>query len=309
MKSAILLLLFSCFIGACNVLKIVDRKQEKRYDKRGIQLYRFKDDKAQHAVHYSNNGKKKLMMIHGYGASGIGQYFRSGLDLSKEYDVILPDLLYCGKSTGDGVDFSIDSQVEHLHLILDSLHIHEPIVVIGNSYGGIVAAYFAEKYPELVRKLVIYDAPINDYTSAYADSLALSLGVPSLKELLAPTCISENKISLDMVFYKQPYVPRFVRRQMVKYGSVPARPTQLKLLDHLIANEANMNAHFYDWKMPVYLFWGDHDMLIPMTTYSGIKNRYKIPDENCVVFEKAAHAINVENPEKFVQQVRAIMAD
>jgi abhydrolase domain-containing protein 6 len=76
--------------------------------------------------------------------------------------------------------YTVDAQVEHVKSILDSLNIQEPVLLIGNSYGGIVSAYFAEKYPELVKMLVIYDSPVNEYHLSYADSLASSMDVPSV---------------------------------------------------------------------------------------------------------------------------------
>jgi len=293
--------------SSCNFLKIVDRKQEKRYHREGMALRVFQDGNIKRAVHYSNNNKPKVMLVHGYGASGIGQYYRSGIELNERYDVILPDLLYCGKSTGNGSDYSIEAQVEHLRIILDSIEITEPVVLIGNSYGGIISSYFAEKYPEKVKKLVVYDSPINFYTTQYADSLAKTMGVESVDRLLAPTDIPENRRSLDIVFYDQPYIPRFLRRQMVKYGSLPAREVQLHLIDHLKAREVELNDHHFDWKMPVYLCWGEFDALIPMSTCRKIQQRYAIPEERVKIFPKAAHAANVEHPDAFVNYVDSLM--
>lgn len=295
------------FCSSCNFLKLVDRKQEQRFYKEEIPLYKIRNAGVVHAVHYANKQRQKVMLVHGYGASGISQYYRSALLLNEQYDVILPDLLYCGKSVGDGKDFSIDAQVGHLKLILDTLEIREPVVLIGNSYGGIVSAYFAEKYPSYVSKLVIYDAPVSNYTSAYADSLARTLEVPSLKELVAPTTIRENKVSLDLIFYDQPFIPRFLRRQMLKYGTIPARPVQLKLLDELIEKEAEMNAHKFTWTMPVYVCWGEFDQLIPMSTCMGIMRRYALPADHLHIFPKAAHAANVEYPEEFADYVKSII--
>lgn len=300
---SLLLLLFT----SCNFLKLVDRKQEKRFEREGMPLMRFKDEDGIHAVHASNHGRKKVVLVHGYGASGIGQYYRSAIELNDTYDVILPDLLYCGKSAGNGKEYGIDAQVKHLNTLFDSLHISEPVILIGNSYGGIVSAYFAEKYPEKVSKLVIYDSPVSHYTSSYADSLAHALGVNSFKELLAPTTIRENRISLDLIFYDQPYIPRFLRRQMIKYGSIPARPTQLQLLDELLRNETQMNAHFFQWTIPVYLCWGDSDVLIPLSTMRGIANQYAIPEERITLFPKAAHAANVEYPGDFVEYIKSVV--
>jgi len=290
-------------------MKIVDRKQQKRFSKEEFVAYNFIGDSCSRFVQFRDSEKPRLMFLHGYGASGVGQYYRAALDLSDAYDVILPDLLHNGRSTSTSSDFSIEAQVEHIRLILDSLKISEPIAIIGNSYGGIVASYFADLYPNRVSKLGIYDSPILHYSSLYADSVAKAMGVGNIRNLLSPRTIFENKKSLDIVFYDQPYVPRFLRRQMVKYGSLPVRDRQVKLLEDLISNEKKMNNHQFTWTMPVYILWGKHDQLIPLSTAEGIIKDYKIPDSRVFIFEEAAHAVNVEHPEKFVEAVRKIMKE
>ncbi len=301
------LLCLLAFFASCNVVQMVDRKQRKKFDRKEITRHTFTRQGEKHYAHYTNNGKPKLMLLHGYGASGVGQYYRTALELRKEYDLILPDLLYCGYSHGDSTDFSIDAQVEHVKLLLDSLHIHEKITVIGNSYGGVVASYFAEKYPQLVNKLVVYDSPINFYTSTYADSLSKALEVESIRNLLSPLDVRENRISLGLVFHKQPYIPKFLRHQMVKYGSIPSRPTQVKLLEHLMQNEQKLNSHIFNWQCPVYIMWGEYDVLIPIETCNKIIACYNIPSSRIYIFKNAAHAANVEYPHEFVDAVRKIM--
>ncbi|MBL0316536.1 MAG: alpha/beta hydrolase [Flavobacteriales bacterium] len=76
-------------------------------------------------------------------------------------------------------------------------------------------------------------------------------------------------------------------------------------MDH----EKEYNDHFFTWKMPVYLCWGDHDVLIPMQTCRAIMNRYGIAEGQLHIFLEAAHAVNVEKPDEFVEYIRRIAVD
>lgn len=306
-KNFIIYLSLILILFSCNVLEVVDRKQQKKFTKEDFTVHNFTSDSSTHHVRFRDTGKPRLMLLHGYGASGVGQYYRAALDLSDQYDIILPDLLHNGRSKSVSGDFSIDAQVEHVRLILDSLKITEPIAVIGNSYGGIVASYFADRYPERIAKLGIYDSPVLHYTGQYADSIAKAMGVGDIRNLLSPRTVFENKKSLDVVFHDQPFIPRFLRRQMVKYGSLPVRDRQIKLLEFLLENEVAMNNYKFVWKMPVYILWGRHDQLIPISTAERIIRDYNIPESRVFIFENAAHAVNVEHPDEFVDAVRKIM--
>lgn len=301
----------SSLLSSCNIVALVGCKQDKKFEKNGFVLHTFEEKGYKRSAYYINNGRPKIMLLHGYGASGIGQYYRSALDLAKDYDVILPDLLYCDRSHGDSSEFSytIAAQVKHIEYLVEKLNIQEPMLLVGNSYGGIVASYYAEKNPLRVSKLVVYDAPINCYTATYADSLAKSMGVPSVRELLSPTNVYENRKSLDIVFHKQPYIPRFLRHQMVKYGSLVTRDHQVKLLEYLISKEEQMNQYYFKWQMPVYLAWGEFDQLIPMSTCEQLAERYSIPKERIKIFRNAAHAANVEFPKEFCAYIRSLMND
>jgi abhydrolase domain-containing protein 6 len=294
---------------SCNIVAMVDRKQRKKFERNQIHSETFRTTGKEHHLFHTQNGKEPVVLLHGYGASGIGQYFKTALALKDDYEIILPDLLHNGMSKSTNDDYSISAQVDHLALMLDSIQVTSPVTLIGNSYGGIVAAYFAEKYPDRVKQLVIYDSPINFYTLAYADSLSKSLDVPSIYNILSPTNIHENKVSLGLVFHNQPYIPRFLRHQMVKYGSIPVRDEQTKLIDYLLAREQEFNDHFFQWKMPVYVIWGDHDVLIPMSTARAIVKRYNIPEGQFRIFRNAAHAVNVEHADEFIAFIREIMAN
>lgn len=291
-------------LESCKILGSAEKIMINKFAKKGIVGQRFVSPDAGRQVYYKFHGKPKLVLVHGFGASGIGQYYKSSLKLQEDFDLILPDLLYCGRSMGDSVEFSIDGQVEHLKAILDSLKVDEPVYLVGNSYGGLVSAYFAEYYPEMVSKLIIYDSPVNCYSLSYADSLAQSLGVPNIDNLLSPTTVHENRQSFDLIFYDQPWIPRFIRKNLVKHGSVPMRGYQIPLLNHLKENEADYNSHLFDFRMPVYLVWGDSDRLIPLSTMRCIQERYNIPDERVTIIPKAAHAFNVEYPDQFVEYIQ-----
>jgi hypothetical protein len=85
-------------------------------------------------------------------------------------------------------------------------------------------------------------------------------------------------------------------------------PYQLKLLHHLIQNETQYNDHFFKWKMPVKLCWGEYDVLIPMknmqSDYEAISNSRFRP--SC--FFRMQRMPSMWNHRKlFVSYVKALM--
>ncbi|HFO0456525.1 TPA: alpha/beta fold hydrolase [Bacillus paranthracis] len=65
----------------------------------------------------------------GYGKSELGDYSRTTLQVTKE-----------------------------LHLLLQKLDIHEPIILIGHSYGGLCAQHFAMLHEDKLQALILVDS-------------------------------------------------------------------------------------------------------------------------------------------------------
>ena len=57
-------------------------------------------------------------------------------------------------------NYSVKMESEGVGTTLDSLHITKPVVLVGHSYGGVIAFDFAINHPERVRSLVLVEAPL-----------------------------------------------------------------------------------------------------------------------------------------------------
>lgn len=109
----------------------MDRKATDAFEKAGLQRHTFTDRVGPHFTWASSKlgqvgGKPKLMLVHGITSSA--NMWASNLPvLSKDYDLIVPDLIGHGNSTGQWTGNSVDAQVAHLRPVLDSLGVQEPV--------------------------------------------------------------------------------------------------------------------------------------------------------------------------------------
>ena len=66
------------------------------------------------------------------------------------------DFYGSGRSACPRVEYKLDFYVEQIYELLTYLDLlRQPIVFIGSSMGGLVAAAFSMKYPDIVRSLVL----------------------------------------------------------------------------------------------------------------------------------------------------------
>lgn len=305
------LLLLVAVLGSCNVTKHLDAKNTRTFEQAGMEARTFSDGSGPHYTwsvrSLSNGAKPKLLLIHGITSSNA--MWSGNLEtLGASYDLIVPDLIGHGRSTNSWSGNSVDAQVAHLVLILDSLHVNEPIHVVGNSYGGAIAANLAEQHPERVRTLVIYDGPASNYTSAIADSVARSVGAKDITDLFTPKNAEEQYRLLSMAMYEPPKVPRFALKQMHRRMS-EERKQHLGLLQDLLRQEQLYATKQYQWTMPVFVLWGEGDRLIPPSTGLGIARRNHLPEDHLILIPKAGHVASIEQKGLFEEHLARILVD
>src|SRR5690554_1450561 len=112
-------------------------------------------------LHYKQFGEgKAFIVLHGlFGSSDNWQ--THGKKLAEYFDVYLVDQRNHGES-GWSEDFSYDIMAEDLHEFLSSKNLDE-IILMGHSMGGKTAMRFAQKYPEMIEKLIIVDMGVKEY--------------------------------------------------------------------------------------------------------------------------------------------------
>ena len=295
---------------SCNVVRMQTRQQTRTLERNGYAARTFTDAGGAHFAWARDTGKEKILLLHGYTGTGRIQWTNTAERLRKDYDAIMPDLLCHGNSakwdtTNSGT--SLDAQVAHVVLILDSLGIHGPITVVGNSYGGGVAARLAEQHPDRVKKLVLYDALVSDYTAAMADSCARSVGAEGMLAVMRTPSLDDLKYGLRLSLFHQPPIPRFVLRQVYEAQVKPYRPAQITLIKDLMAHEDRFATHRYAWPMPVFVIWGERDRLIPNSVAAAVMRRNDVPADHISIVPRTGHVANLERPKAFERTLREVL--
>lgn len=294
--------------SSCNVVRMQARKTGKEFKNAGLVEHTFQGTGGpMHVWSSPFTGKPKLMLVHGITGSAA-MWAVNAVPLSAIYDLILPDLIGHGRSTGQWSGNSVDAQVAHLDAILDSLNVQGAVYLAGSSYGGAISANFAEQHPERVRALVICDGPANGYTKAIADSVARTLGAKDILDFFEPKDPSGVQRGLDAILYKPRKLPRFAQRQLYDDGATK-RPGYAALLKDLIQREDQYAYHRYMWTMPVYVFWGEVDRLIPPFVGREIMRINELPADHLVMFAEAGHGANVEQPNAFEADLLRVLKD
>ena len=103
-----------------------------------------------------------VVMLPG-GLTDISKLAPHAEDLSKNYKVIRMEhfnVQYGDENRELPADYSVKMESEAIGKTLDSLKISTPVVLVGSSYGAVIAFDFALDHPEKIHSLVLFEPPL-----------------------------------------------------------------------------------------------------------------------------------------------------
>ena len=113
-------------------------------------------------------GAPTIVLVHGLVMDSHASYYLSiAPALARAASVVLYDLRGHGRSEQPPSGYTMADMVSDLLGILDGIDLHdEPVVLVGNSYGGQIVMRAAAAEPHRVRALVLVDAQLGipDFT-------------------------------------------------------------------------------------------------------------------------------------------------
>jgi pimeloyl-ACP methyl ester carboxylesterase len=205
-----------------------------------------------------------------------------------------------GKSGGlDQID-GIEDLVFHYVDVIGALGLQgTPLCVVGSSFGGWVAAEIAQRYPQLVQRLVLVDAA------------GLWLDDAPMAEMFG----NEPQQMAQLLFFDQQHPLAVAMASITDFSQLPEEflLPQFKAMEALA--KVAWNPYFHNPKLErrldritaaTLVVWGREDRLIPLA--HGERYAARIPDARLVVIEQCGHLPVLEQPDKLTEIVSGFCA-
>lgn len=209
---------------------------------------------------------------------------------SKQFRVLVPTHPGFGKSGGfDQID-TIEDMAFHYVELFDALGLGE-VILGGVSLGGWIAAEFAVRWPERVKRLWIADAP-----GLWVDDEPL----PDMFTRL------QNRDKMRELLFHDPHshMARLVFSDHPDDERVLAAYQSLTVLARLVWErpyDPKLAKRLHRIQCPTLLVWGDHDRLVPPAY--GEAYRKHIPGAELKLIPNCGHLPMFEREAEFVETV------
>lgn len=236
-------------------------------------------------MHFYELGSKKnppLVILHGWGLEGEKYRELAGL-LSNDYRVLVPDLPGFGKTPPPSRPYDVWDYAKKVKAKLKEKDISEAHF-IGHSFGGRILLKMANKYPDLVKSLVLTGTPGVEKFDAKRTGKRIIYwtAAKGLKgfSFLPPVRKVRNK------FYE--------KRDFGKVDGV-MKETFLKVINERLEKEAKKV------QQPTLLLWGMRDQMAPARDAQ--KMLKIIPHSYLKIFTRVGHKLPYEKPHEFAREV------
>lgn len=207
------------------------------------------------AIEHNTGSGLPVILLHGIAASSSTWEPLYPL-IGPAYHTVAIDLLGHGNSPQpEWSTYSVEEHVKCIHRTIATLHLHEPIILIGHSMGSIIAMHYARRYPKEVKKLFMLSPPI---------VVNLAGG-------------RKTRLKLTQTSYARVY--RYIRehkkftlhavnriRQILQYQAFTVSESYwtpfVRSLQECIEDQTNIGLELLRVKCPVEVFYGSHDRVI-----------------------------------------------
>lgn len=242
----------------------------------------------------AGEGTPTLLLLHGYGESAVtwqGVFDR----LARRHAALAVDLPGFGLSDKPDGPYDYPTQLGRLEALVDALE--GPVVVVGHSMGGQLAAGLALSRPERVRAAVLV-APAGD--SVGLGGLADSLGASGAAAI--GWWEAARSWALPV------HAPAWVDDGPLAGYDPLADPAYRTAATRVVAefDFTALRERFPEIRQPVLLLWGTLDPVVPYAV--GERLARTIPCTRLVTFERTLHRPQAAHPEAVAAAIEEFLA-
>jgi proline iminopeptidase len=241
-----------------------------------------------------------VFLVHGGPGADHTSYKPSFSPLSQKMQLIYFDHRGQGRSArGSKETYTLDNNVEDLEALRQYLGL-DKIVVLGSSYGGMVALSYAVRYPQHVSHLIVISTVASYRFLSRAKEILAERGTPEQQAIAQRLWDGafENEAQLREFFqvmaplYSLAYKPS--TGQAAGDGSILS-PDAINVAFGGFLRTYNILDQLPKIKSPTLVIGGRHDWICPPEFSEEIATA--IPNADLRIFENSGHLIRADEPE------------
>ena len=253
-------------------------------------------------VQYSRSGQgPQVLLVHGLFAQKEQWHAVMCALAAQGFDAIAPDLPGFGQSTGFQITaYDLGEQADRLHRFAQALGLKD-FDLAGNSMGGTIAAIYAERYPDDLRRLAFIGPPLGVVEWGPRVRQAIDDGINPF----IPVDAAQFDLEMKLLFADPPQVPPDVRDALLK-GYVERNPHYHQVWDIVNLYDTALDKPL-KVEIPVFILWGEGDGIYPVEGAEKLQER--LHGSQLVKLPRAGHLPMLERPAETASRLIAFLRE
>lgn len=269
-----------------------------------LEIGNFSDKEANHGkfikvsgeqIRYFQKGEgNDVLLVHG--TPGSLEDWQPLVDsLARSHRVTAFDRPGHGYSTANQVDYSLGGNAMVINELIEKLRLEE-VVLMGHSYGGLIAAHLAVNPNPKIKSCVLVAAPFYDVEvngmlkltsmsllgKGFCVLLAKTVGLKMMEQVIIELFNGKrDKVSDEFIDFR--------KKMWAQPKVIYAMSKEIVLVQE---NLMEMTAKYAGIKIPVTIVVGDEDKNTILEDSK--RAQAVIPNSKLVIFEKTAHYVQYE---------------
>jgi pimeloyl-ACP methyl ester carboxylesterase len=261
----------------------------------------------------NKSGGAPILLLHGFGAS-IGHWQYNIDFLSAQHTVYGLDLVGWGGSRKPNIKYDINLWVDQVYDFWQAF-VGQPMILVGNSIGSLVALVAAARHPEMATSLIMVSLPDLSAEQEMIPKPIQPLVNGLKKIILNPPLLHTlfKIVSRPKVARKWAQIayanPDRVTDDLIDLFLTPAQEREapaafVRIMQGMTSSDFSPNIRklLPELEIPMLLLWGDEDRMIPPGTADVLIKLN--PRLELVNLEAVGHCAHHEVPEVVNNKIR-----
>ncbi len=251
-------------------------------------------------VQGNENAKETLVFLNGLSQSTVS-WILTTPQFKNDYRIVLIDFIFQGQSDKTGECRNFDTHARDIISVLDFLKI-DKVIVIGLSYGSLVAQNLAVKHGNRISKLILMSTFA--HKTPYYEAIELSWwralemgGYGLMLDIMLPTVLSEG-------YFKNPLFPIDLMKQ-TRQEANEDKQALFKLM-RATKERPDYRPELKKITTPTIIIQGEKDTLFPVHMAQEVAD--SIPSSKLVVIPFAGHTLNLEAIPQMVKAMKEFIS-
>lgn len=263
-----------------------------------------------HTTEEGSPNRQKAILIHGWSSSSYAMSPLTGL-LSQRFSCVAVDLPGYGKSPRLSGPTTIGAYADLLVDLIEQVS-DGPVVLVGHSMGGMIALTIAQRYPEVVERMVLICPTITGQLSTMINMLISPINMIerfAIGAFLVSTFEKAYVGLTDRLMRPVSFADRtgITQEEYYRLRADARRPGQGRVRAECFfaMRDHDLSGRFTEMEVPALIIWGAEDNTVPLRDAGVVADEW--PQADLRIIPKAGHWPHFEAPDITRRHVAAYL--